>query len=206
MHGHLGMVMPQAEYLAMAGNANAYVAPPHPGPHPVHAANATNAQIATANQQHNTALEEFKTHQAVHEAIRGQILAAVDNTFTQALEHDVIGYAGVEARTILDHLDRWYAELMDEDKENNRDLLKVAWNPDLPIEHLWKRIKDVRTIDMGLTDGKVITLTLRAFTLAGVYEDDLRLWCRKVPNEQTWANFVAHFQTSEKEQQRQLTA
>ena len=95
-HGHLIMLMPQAEYLAMAGVGNAYIAPPHPGPHPIHAPNATNAQITAANQKHSTALEEFKTHQALHEAICAQILATVDTTFTQTLAHDVIGYRGCQ--------------------------------------------------------------------------------------------------------------
>ena len=59
-HGHLGIVMPDAEYQALTGVA--YVAPAHPGALPVHAANATGNQITETNRQYDERLAKHRLY------------------------------------------------------------------------------------------------------------------------------------------------
>ena len=65
-------------------------------------------------------------------------------------------YLDVTDTTILTHLDTQYMELTEEDCENNCNLLKVVWNLDLLIDHLWNFIKELQTIDPSLGNGEVI--------------------------------------------------
>jgi hypothetical protein len=66
-NGHLATCVTAATYLARAGQP--FDVPLHPGPQPVHTANATGPQITAMNRQYDQDLRDFETHQAVTESI-----------------------------------------------------------------------------------------------------------------------------------------
>jgi hypothetical protein len=78
VNGHLGIFMDLVAYLARAGEP--FVPPDHPGEQPIHAANATSALIMATNRTYDAALAEFQGYKEIREAIRQQILQAVEAT------------------------------------------------------------------------------------------------------------------------------
>ena len=206
-HGHLGVIMPAATYLARA--TVPYVAPAHPGPQAAHGANATQAQITEANRAYDRSLEVFKLHTKVQSALRQQIIAAVNTLYLQALEDDELGYVCTPA-AMLQHLLDTYGDLNATEIEANRALLTATWNPDDPIEDLWLRIREVRAVATrageAVNDDTAMRLTLITLENTGVFESALHDWRLKPEADKTYVNFQAHFNTENKERLRKLTA
>jgi hypothetical protein len=137
--------MPTAAYLIQAGVT--FDEPNHPGTiQPVHAAAATVAQITAANRSYDHAIDEFKTYVTITEKLKQQVLSPFNPIYYQDLEDGTFGYADVRIPAIITHLTTTYGILTASDLEINRDKLTEAWNPDDPIENLWKNIKIVRAI------------------------------------------------------------
>jgi hypothetical protein len=99
--------MDPAVYLTRAGEA--FIPPAHPGNQLVHAANATVAQIMAANRTYDAELTGFRRYEEVREAIRQQILTAVNATYHDVLADADFGYADVTIPVILTHLRATYA-------------------------------------------------------------------------------------------------
>jgi hypothetical protein len=82
-YGHLGAIMPAAQYQALH-SAIAYVAPTNPGVQAPTPANTTAIQISQANCQHEKALEWFTKHHNVCTKLKHLILTAVDGCYILA--------------------------------------------------------------------------------------------------------------------------
>ena len=207
-NGHLAICMPDATYLARAGQA--FVIPVHPGPQPVHAQGATGPQITAVNRQYDQDLKAFETHLAVAESIRKQILESIASTFYDVLADDTFGYADVTIVQLLTHLTSEYGTLTRTDLELNRNLLKETWNPDAEFATLWTRIKTVRQIATAggdaISDNTTMELTLIALRQAGVYAHAIQTWDDKTDADQTYDNFKLHFSQQEKIRLRNVTA
>jgi hypothetical protein len=208
LNGHLGLVMPTAAYVIRAGAA--FNEPNHPGIQPVHAAAASAALITSTNRGYDHAMDEFKTYSTVKETLKQQVLSAVDPIYYQDLEDETFGYADVRIPAIIQHLTTTYGTLTASDLEINRDRLTEAWNPDDPIENLWKTIKIVRAIatqgNEPISDGTTIQLTLLALGKTGVHSHAIETWYDKDDTEHTWPNFLLHFNKHEKTRITKLTA
>ena len=68
------------------------------------------------------------------------ILDAVDKIYFVKLEDDNFGFSEVSALDMLEHLEDLYTTVLQDNLEDNREALKIAWNPDCPIEELWLKI------------------------------------------------------------------
>jgi hypothetical protein len=208
INGHLGLVMPTAAYVIRAGAV--FNEPNHPGTQPVHAAAATAAQITAANRAYDHFLDEFKTYTTIKETLKQQVLSAVDPIYYQDLEDDTFGYADVLIPAIINHLTTTYGTLTASDLEINRDKLTEAWNPDDPIENLWKNIKIIRAVATQgaepISDGTTVQLTLLALGKTGVHSHAIETWFDKDEADHTWTNFQLHFNKHEKTRLSKMTA
>jgi hypothetical protein len=54
----------------------------------------------------------------------------------------MVGFANITARKILDHLFMNYINITDVDFENNFEQMRCAWDPQKPVESLFKQIQD----------------------------------------------------------------
>jgi hypothetical protein len=136
-------------------------------------------------------------------------MTAVKPIYYQDLEDDEFGYADVTIPNLLSHLDTTYGQLNAADLETNRSkLIEQCWNPDDPLENLWKRIRIIRSVATAggstITDGSTIKLTLESLLKAGVYDHAITTWYDKDEIDHTWANFMLHFTKHEKERHRKI--
>ena len=207
--GHLGCIMESAEYVARAGVA--YTIPPFPGANPVEVDKATQAQITEGNRKHDQDMAAFHLHNAVVKSLKQQIIAAVHNRYTKALEDSEMGYSDVTCAQMLAHLEKTYGQLTDDHLEQNRNTLSEAWNVDDPIEDLWSRIGEAQRISNeagigeAINDATVIRLTLAVFERTGVIDTVVEKWRDKGPR-MTFSNFKLHFEAGLKERERKITA
>jgi hypothetical protein len=171
---------------------------------------ATAAQIAEIIRLFNQVLAEHTMYHRVATEIKSQLLAAVDNTYLRELEDVDFGFADITPQAMLEHLKSTYGTLTPEAIETNRNELSTPWNPDDPLENLWKRIGEIQRVAMAggapITDVAAITLTLAMFEKSGLLATTTQLWRVKPVLQWTWANFCTDFTLANAERIRQTTA
>ena len=207
-NGHLGLVMDNTAYTTQAGVA--FNAPAHPGDAPVHAAGTTAPVITATNRAYDRSVQNYHTYRQTERKLKQQLIAAVDPLYINTLEDDDFVYADVRPGAILSHLKTTYGKLTPDDIKNNCNTLAAEWNPDDPIEDLWKRITDAQRFatraGKPITNATAMQLTLGVLERSGVFATAAHKWCAKTTAEQTMVNFQSHFNFENKERIHQLTA
>jgi hypothetical protein len=62
--------------------------------------------------------------------------------YLDILNENMVGYANISARDMLDHLFETYGNITAVDLEINFEHMRRAWDPQRPVESLFKRIQD----------------------------------------------------------------
>jgi hypothetical protein len=206
--GYLGAIMTAAEYALLPGTVP-FDAPLHPGPHPGHAQAATQSVITETNRAYKADCEASTKYIEVTEALKLQLLAAVDKPFVSALSDDDLGYALVSCADVLAHLHATYGTITSDQMSANRAVFDAEWNTEAPIEDLWTRTQGCRRFATAGGDSISEPETVR--TLLGVVERAALLatavtdWRKRPQVEWTLANFKSDFTHANTERVRCLT-
>ena len=100
LHGHLAILLSDADYIARVGIA--FLLPMHPGPPPV--AVSTAAAISVALRAYTEALNDVALCNSLLAVLTAQILKAVNPLFLSALEDPDLGFGNVTPFAMLEHL------------------------------------------------------------------------------------------------------
>ena len=209
-NGHLACVMTAEDYLARAQVP--FIPPVHPGAAPTHLEAPTGAQITETNRRFAHDLSEFRTFTNTAEALKKQVITAIQNRYITILEDDDFGYADVTCTEMIVHLSQIYGKITADDIENNRSSLSADWNVDSPIEDLWMRIQEAQRFSEAAGPGEAINnaavmrLTLSVFERTGVFETVVEKWRDKGQDAWNMDDFKVHFEAGNKERERKLTA
>jgi hypothetical protein len=133
----------------------------------------------------------------VEQALKRQIITAFELMYLEILNNDMVGFSNTTARDVLDHLFLSYCSITDVDFEHNWENMRKAWDPQQPVESLFKQIQDCfdYTGAGGITISEVQKLeTLYAKIFAtGIFHIACHLWNGRLPAKQTWNSFKTHF-------------
>ena len=84
--------------------------------------------------------------------------------YCKTLKHAHTGYANVTLRQLLDHLVTTYATIDQFDLENNQEKMTARYDPNAPIETLFKQITDgVAYAELGdapFTSKQIVDISL----------------------------------------------
>ena len=206
-HGHLGLVMPAAEYMVVTGVA--FQLPAHPGPGPVHIGAPNAATRQETIRAYDANLKELMLATTVKEEIKKQLLEAVDRLYLATLDDDTFGFAEVSIAAMIAHLRTNYGPITRSTLETNRASITSVWTPDDPIETLWERLREIQRISVEggdpLTDSAIRDLTFIMFETTGVFTTACDTWRIKPVANQTLIEFRQHFTDENKERLRKLT-
>jgi hypothetical protein len=171
-HGHLGIVMDAVKYMAVSNNIP-WADPVRPGELPVHGTDSTAILREQSNRQYDADFAAYELYSKVSNALKHQILLAVEHTFLQVLAHLRLGFMTVTPLVMIWHLDETYGRLTPGEIEANRLDLSTPWNPDRPIEDLCASIDTICCIaDDGkapITEVTTISLLLDMFETSGLF-------------------------------------
>jgi hypothetical protein len=78
----------------------------------------------------------------VQQALKKQIINVFEPMHLYFLNEDMVGFANISARYMLDHLFTTYGNITAVDLENNLEHMRRAWDPQQPVESLFKQIQD----------------------------------------------------------------
>jgi hypothetical protein len=109
----------------------------------------------------------------------------------------MIGFVNISARAILDHLFGAYGNITAVDLENNFEHMRRAWDPQQPVESLFKQIQGCA--DYSEAGGFLIghpqkmNFGYAKIFATGHFTSACRQWNEKPLADKTWAQFKAHF-------------
>jgi hypothetical protein len=106
-HGHLGIIMKNEKYFAIA--VDVYPVPANPGPSAAVVAGTTAAIIAETTRLHREARHVYRTNHNVDQAIKKLIIESFDDAYLNPLSDKIMGYANCTSLQLLTHLLTYYA-------------------------------------------------------------------------------------------------
>ena len=201
-HGYLGLLLPRDQYDVIAPNTP-FIQPIHPGqleippfqlPHVTHQVMSTHAeQVRLYNECYH-----------VGQALRKQIIAAIDNSYLAALKNRHTNTITVPLADIILYLFRNYgrvtpATLVDEEQK----VLQWNFDPVLPIVLVFNKVDDLMDLASAAgspyTAKQLINFAYVIINKTGKFTTGIREWNRLPENQKTWENFTTHFSNAHRE-------
>jgi hypothetical protein len=143
--GHLDLIISDAAYAMIAPTTNEeptlWVSPNAPGRAPA-ATDGTAARISAARHQWEEDVQTYRTCTSVQQALKKQIISVFEPMCVDILNDNMVGYANISARGTMDHLFETYGNITAVDLEINFENMRRAWDPQQPVETLFKQIQD----------------------------------------------------------------
>jgi hypothetical protein len=143
--GHLGLIISDASYAQISPTTNGeptlWKTPPAPGRAPA-ATDGTAAQISAARHLWEEDVQTYRTCTSVQQALKKQIISVFKPTYLDILSDNMVGYANISARDMLYHLFETYRNITAVDLKINFEHMRRAWDPQQPVESLFKKIQD----------------------------------------------------------------
>ena len=137
---HYILTASDAKYLLCAGIA--FIIPFTPGVHPVVALGTTDAQIAHAKLEHKESTLEFCLFKAVDNALKNQLVNAIDDIYIKGLQDRVTGFATRSARDILEYLYRTYGSVTAAQLTVNDERFRAPYYRSTDLESYFNSIDD----------------------------------------------------------------
>jgi hypothetical protein len=100
------------------------------------------AQISAARHIWEEDAQTYRTCTSVQQALKKQIIRVFEPMHLDILNENMVGYANISARNMLDHLFETYGNITAVDLEINFEHMRWAWDPQQPVESLFKKIQD----------------------------------------------------------------
>jgi hypothetical protein len=200
-HGHLGIIMTNEEYFAIA--VDVFPVPNNPGSLAAVVAGMTAAVIAETIRLHREATQVYHTYNNVDQAIKKLIIESFDNAYLNALSDEIVGYATCTSLQLLTHLSTYYAMIAPTEITQNYERLNTPYDPNQPIETLFQQIQDARAFAVagGQPYGATMIVNV-AYTLifnTGLFPDACRAWQSRAIAGKTWTQFKLDSATAHRE-------
>jgi hypothetical protein len=133
----------------------------------------------------------------VQHALKKQIISVFEPMYLDILNDKMVGYANISARDMLDHLFETYGNITAVDLEINFEHMRRAWDPQQPVESIFKQIQDCANYSEagGVLIGhpQQINVGYAKIFGTGHFMSACRQWNEKHTIEKTWTQFKSHF-------------
>jgi hypothetical protein len=126
-HGHLGIIMTNEEYFAVA--VDVFPVPNNHGPSAAVVAGMTAAVIAETTRLQKEATQVYRTYHNVDQAIKKLIIKSFDDAYLNALSDKIVGYANCTSLQLLTRLLTYYAMIAPTELTQNYERLNTPYDP-----------------------------------------------------------------------------
>ena len=200
-HGHLGLMLGPATYLAITGHD--YVIPANPGAQPVVPPGTTRHATDTLVRAHATDLRTYQESTRTDQALKQLILDAFDDKYLRGLRNRHTAYSAHTALQLIQHLYTNYGVITQLDLNENENRMKAPYDPAQPIEILFDQIETAMeyadSAGAPYTDTQTVTTAYLLIFRTGLYKDACKEWNRRPLAEKTWQNFKTDFTAAHRE-------
>jgi hypothetical protein len=197
-HGHLGIIMTNEEYFAVA--VDVFPIPNNHVPSAAVVAGMTAAVTVETTRLHKGATQVYRTYHNVDQAIKKLIIESFDDAYLNALSDEIVGHANCTSLQLLTHLLTYYAMIAPTELTQNYECLNAPYDPNEPIEMPFQQIQDARAF--AVAGGKpygAATIVNVAYTLVfntGLFPDACRAWQSRAISGKMLAQFKLDFATA----------
>jgi hypothetical protein len=133
----------------------------------------------------------------VQQVLKKQIISVCEPMYLDILNDNMVGYANISARGMMDHLFETYGNITAVDLEINVEHMRRAWDPQQPVEYLFKQIQDCADYSGagGVLTGhpQKINVGYAQIFATGHFMSACCWWNEKHAIEKTWTQFKSHF-------------
>jgi hypothetical protein len=137
--GHLGLIILDESYAMVAPTTSAgstlWITPHPPGRAPA-TTDGTAAQISASRHIWEEDVQTYRTCTSVQQALKKQIISVCEPMYLDILNDNMVGYANISARDMLDHLFETYGNITAVDLEINFEHMRRAWDHQQSVETL----------------------------------------------------------------------
>jgi hypothetical protein len=198
--GHLRLIISDASYAMIAPTKDdgptLWTIPQAPRRAPANT-DGTAAQISAARHIWEEDVQTYRTCTSVQQVLKKQIISVFEPMYLDILNDNMVGYANISARDMLDHLFEIYGNITAVDLEINFEHMRRAWDPQQPVESLFKKIQDCADYSEagGVLIGhpQQINVGYAKIFATGHFMSACRRWNEKHSIEKTWTQFKSHF-------------
>jgi hypothetical protein len=180
-----------------------WVSPTAPGRDPANT-DRTAAQISAARYIWEEDVQTYRTYTSVQQALKKQIISVFEPMYLDVFNGNMVGFANISVRDMLDHLFGTYGNITAVDLENNFEHMRRAWDPQQPVESFFKQIQDCTDYSEagGVLIGhpQQINVGYAKIFATGHFMSACRRWNEKPLADKTWAQFKAHFSAAHRQQ------
>jgi hypothetical protein len=194
--GHLGLIISDDSYAMIAPTAAAgptlWTTPHSPGRAPVNTDGKV-AQISTARHIWEEDVQTYRTCNFVQQALKKQIISVFEPMYLDVLNDNMVGFANISERDMLDHLFETYGNITAVDLEINVEHMRRAWDPQQPVDSLLKQMQYCASYSEagGVLIGhpQQINVGYAKIFATGHFMSACHRWNEKHAIEKTWTQF-----------------
>jgi hypothetical protein len=198
--GHLGLIISDASYAMIPPTTEdeptLWITPQSPGRAPA-TTDGTAAQISAARHIWEEDVQTYRTCTSVQQALKKQIISVFEPMYLDIFNDNMVGYAKISARDMLDHLFETYGNITAVDLEINFEHMRRAWDPQQPVETLFKQNQDCADYSEAggvlIGHSQQINVGYAKIFATGHFMSACRRWNEKLTIEKTWTQFKSHF-------------
>ena len=191
--GHYILTELDAEYLLRAGIA--FIITFNPGVHPIVAPGATDAQIAHVKREHEESTRKFRLFKAVDNALKNQLVNAIDDIYIKDIRDRVTGFATSFVRDIIQYLYRTYRLVTPAQLTANDERFRAPYDGSTDLEAYFNGIDDCLFMsdkaNQPYSEGQTLTAASSAITESQRSPLAMREWHKLPDVARTWADFKA---------------
>jgi hypothetical protein len=198
--GHLGLIVSDASYAMIAPVTDAgptlWISPQAPRRAPANM-DGTAAHISAARLVWEEDVQTYRTYTSVQQALKKQIISVFEPMYLEVLNDNMVGFANISARDMLDHLFSIYGNITTVDLEIDFEHMRRAWDPQQPVESLFNQIQDCADYyeegGVLIVHPQQINVGYANIFATGHFMSACRRWNEKPLTEKTRAQFKSHF-------------
>jgi hypothetical protein len=198
--GFLGLIVSDAAYSNIstptAKAPTFWVTPNAPGRAPAER-DGKASQLSAARHLWEEDVQTYRTYTSVQQALKKQIIGVFETMYLKIPNDNMVGYANVYARYMLDNLFKTYGNITAVNLEVNFEHMRRSWDPLQPVESLFKHIQDCADYSeaggVPIDPSQQINVGYAKIFVTGQFISACRRWNEKTAAEKTWTHFKSHF-------------
>ena len=195
-HGHVGLLMKEADYKKISNGGVEFKSPSHPGYFPSSLASVAGTREGQV-LQHKADLIEYETFAGVTNGVKDLIAGAVSSEWLEEIDDDILGFQNVTILNMLEHLESRGGDIDYIDIQEMRKERDAPWNTNEHIVTYFSEVQRAvkRLKRAGVTSDEVELRANALFSIktSGEMEYALQEWDKKAKADQTWEKAKTYF-------------
>jgi hypothetical protein len=157
----------------------------------------TSAQNSAARHIWEEDVQTYRTYTSLQQALKKQIISVFEPKYLEILNDNMVGYAKISARDMLEHLFETYGNITAVNLEINFEYMRQAWDPQQLVESLFKQIQDCADYSEAggapIGPSQQINIGYAKIFATWHFMSACHRWNEKPAADKTWTHLKSHF-------------